>query len=173
MNSRYLLLFACLLLTTRVASAADRIVSRYTSTAKGKAISFKVHEDEPGGGFEGVFAGLGGYRLVHLSGDDRSWLNVRYGKKTVDLYEKTMKAGPGSFPRKANDVVEWRGVERDGRFQPYAIIYRLEGNDDEKRRTKTRLIVIKLDPENSKVIGFAQGVNEDAKARAIADGSRR
>jgi hypothetical protein len=64
-------------------------------------------------------------------------------------------------------------VERDGRFQPYAIIYRLEGNDDEKRTTKTRLIVIKLDPENSKVIGFAQGVNEDAKARAIADGSRR
>jgi hypothetical protein len=106
---------------------------------------------------------------VHLSGDDRSWINVRYGKKTADLYEQTMKAGPGSFPRKANDVVEWRGVERNGRFEPFAIIYRLEGNDEEKRTTKTRLIVIKLDPTNSQVIGYAEGANEDAKAKAIAD----
>ena len=169
MKTRCFLLFAFLLLTLRVASAADRVVSRYTSTAKAKAISFKEHDDEPGGGFEGVFAGLGGYRLVHLSGDDRSWINVRYGKKTADLYEQTMKAGPGSFPRKANDVVEWRGVERNGRFEPFAIIYRLEGNDEEKRITKTRLIVIKLDPTNSQVIGYAEGANEDAKAKAIAD----
>jgi hypothetical protein len=112
MNSRYLLLFACLLLTTRVASAADRIVSRYTSTAKGKAISFKEHDDEPGGGFEGVFAGLGGYRLVHLSGDDRSWLNVRYGKKTVDLYEKTMKAGRAHF--RAKRTTWWNGAVWSG-----------------------------------------------------------
>ena len=172
MKTRSLLLCACLLITLRVAAAADRISSRYTSTAKAKSISFKEHDEEPGGGFEGVFAGLGGYRLVHLSGDERSWINVRYGKNTTDLYEQTMKAGPGSFPRKANDVVEWRGVERNGRFEPFAIIYRLEGNDEEKGKTKTRLIVIKLDPTNSKVIGFAEGANEDAKAKAIADQSR-
>ena len=74
----------------------------------------KDESDIPEGGFEAVFAGLGGYQLVHLAGDERSWINIRFGKKTVDLYSATMEAGGGTFPHKANDVVEWRGVEKNG-----------------------------------------------------------
>ncbi|MEO7723528.1 MAG: hypothetical protein ABIU29_02380 [Chthoniobacterales bacterium] len=146
-------------------------ISKYTSTARAKAISFKISADVEGmsEGFEGVFAGLGGYQLVHSAGDERSWVNLRHHGKTTDLYEATMEAGPGSFPRKANDVVEWRGVVSGDRFTPYAIIYRLEGNDEKTRGTTTCLIVIKLDREYSKIIGHAQGVNEDARAKAIAD----
>jgi hypothetical protein len=152
--------------------AAERVVSKYTSTARSKAISFKDESNIPEGGFEALFAGLGGYKLVHLSGDERSWINIRYGKETVDLYSATMEAGAGTFPHKANDVVEWRGVEEKGRFVPYAIIYRIAAGNDETRRIHTRLVVIKLDKERSAVVGHAEGANEEADARAIADKAR-
>ena len=154
------------------ALAGEQLVSKYTSTARQKSLSFKDHSDVPEGGFEAVCPGLGGYQLVHLSGDERSWINIRFGKQTVDLYAATMQAGGGTFPHKANDVVEWRGVEKDGRFTPYAIIYRLAAGNDETRKIHTRLIVIKLDRERSAVIGHAEGENEDARAKQLADNAR-
>jgi len=154
------------------AVAGPQVTSKYTSTARSKALSFKDHSDVPEGGFEAVFAGLGGYKLVHLSGDERSWINLRFGKETVDLYAATMEAGGGTFPHKANDVVEWRGVEENGRFVPYAIIYRLAAGNDETRKIHTRLIVIKLDKQRSAVIGHAEGANEEKDARDIADKAR-
>ena len=154
------------------ALAEEKIDSRYTSTARAKALSFRDESNIPEGGFEAVFAGLGGYRLVHLAGDERSWINIRFGKETVDLYSATMAAGGGTFPHKANDVVEWRGVEKNGRFVPHAIIYRLAAGNDETRKIHTRLVVIKLDKERSAVIGHAEGANEEKEARAIADKAR-
>ena len=154
------------------ADAAESITSKYTSTARSKAISFKDHSKIPEGGFEAVFNGLGGYKLVHLSGDERSWINIRFGKETVDLYSATMEAGGGTFPHKENDVVEWRGVETKGRFVPFAIIYRIAAGNDETRKIHTRLIVIKLDKERSAVIGHAEGANEEKEAREIADKAR-
>jgi hypothetical protein len=151
--------------------AGERVVSKFTSTAREKGIYFK-EEGEGTGGFEALFAGLGGYQLLHLSGDERSWINVRFGRQTVDLYAATMAAGGGTFPHKANDVVEWRGVEKNGRFTPYAIIYRLKAGNDETRVWHTRLIVIKLDRERTAVIGHAQGANEDIEAKQIADRER-
>jgi hypothetical protein len=152
--------------------ADKRVESRYTSTARAKALSFKDHSNIPEGGFEAVFAGLGGYKLVHLSGDERSWINLLFGKEMVDLYVATMRAGGGTFPHKTNDVVEWRGVEKNGRFVPHAIIYRLSAGNDETRKIHTRLVVIKLDKERSAVIGHAEGANEEKDARAMADKAR-
>ncbi|HEX4629352.1 MAG TPA: hypothetical protein VH188_00160 [Chthoniobacterales bacterium] len=149
--------------------AAERIVSKYTSTARAKALSFKDESNEPEGGFEAVFAGLGGYKLVHLSGDERSWINIRFGKNTVDLYSATVHAGGGTFPHKANDVVEWRGTEEKGRFVPYAIIYRIAAGNDETREIHARLVVIKLDKERSAVIGHTEGANEEKEAHEMAD----
>jgi hypothetical protein len=148
------------------------VTSKYTSTARAKSISFKDYSNIPEGGFEAVFAGLGGYKLVHLSGDERSWINIRFGKDTVDLYSATVEAGGGTFPHKANDVVEWRGVEEKGRFVPYAIIYRIAAGNDETRKIHTRLIVIKLDKGRSAVVGHAEGTNEEKEAREIADKAR-
>lgn len=154
------------------APAADRVASKYTSTARSKALSFKDESDIPEGGFEAVFAGLGGYKLVYLAGDARSWINLRFGNHTVDLYSATMEAAGGTFPNKANDVVEWRGVEAKGRFVPYAIIYRIEAGNDETRKTHTRLLVIKLDKERSAVIGHTEGANEEKEAHEIANKAR-
>jgi hypothetical protein len=149
--------------------AADRVTSKYTSTARKNALSYTDHSKVPEGGFEAVFRGFGDYQLVHLDGDERSWINVRYRRQTIDLYGSTMRAGGGTFPHKANDVVEWRGVEKNGRFLPHAIIYRIAAGNDETRRIHTRLIVIKLDKERSAVVGHAEGANEERDARAFAD----
>lgn len=154
------------------AEAGERIVSKYTSTARAKSLSFKDESNIPEGGFEAVFAGFGGYKLVHLAGDERSWINIRFGKNTVDLYSATMEAAGGTFPQKANDVVEWRGTEENGRFVPYAIIYRMSAGNDETRKTHTRLVVIKLDKERSAVIGHTEGANEEKEAHDMADKSR-
>jgi hypothetical protein len=163
----------CLLTSIALrADGAEQVTSKYTSMARAKAISFKDQSNIPEGGFEAVFAGLGGYKLIHLAGDERSWINLRFGKATVDLYAATMEAGGGTFPHKANDVVEWRGIEEKGRFVPYALIYRIAAGNDETRKIHTRLIVIKLDKERSAVIGHAEGANEEREARAIADKAR-
>jgi hypothetical protein len=60
-------------------------------------------------------------------------------------------------------------VEKNGRFTPYAIIYRIKAGNDETRKWHTRLIVIKLDRERTAVIGHSEGANEDAEAKQIAD----
>jgi hypothetical protein len=160
------------LISSNVWAAGERLVSKFTSTARAKSLSFKEFTGEGEDGFRALFAGLGGYQLEHLAGDERSWINVRFGKQTVDLYAATMAAGGGTFPHKANDVVEWRGVEKNGRFTPYAIIYRLKAGNDETRVWHTRLIVINLDREHTAVIGHAQGANEDVEAKQIADRER-
>jgi len=173
MKRKLAIVFILVALTSSDARAADeRVISKFTSTAREKSIYFKKDEGEGTGGFEALFAGLGGYQLLHLSGDERSWINVRFGKQTVDLYAATMVAGGGTFPHKANDMVEWRGVEKNGRFTPYAMIYRLKAGNDETRVWHTRLIVIKLDRERTAVIGHAQGANEDVEAKQIADRAR-
>ena len=160
------------LLLTAGASPSERIVSKYSSTARAKSISFQETGEEGDPGFHGLFPGFGGYQLEFLGGDERSWINIKFGKQTVNLYSATMQAADGTFPHKANDVVEWRGVEKNGRFTPYAIIYRIEAGNDETRKTHTRLIVIRLDRERSAVIGHAEGANEDAEAKQIADRAR-
>jgi hypothetical protein len=160
------------LLLTAGESPLERIVSKYSSTARAKSISFQEGGIEGDPVFRGLFPGFGGYQLEFLGGDERSWINIKFGKQTVNLYSATMEAGNGTFPHKANDVVEWRGVEKNGRFTPYAIIYRIKAGNDETRKTHTRLVVIKLDRERSAVIGHAEGANEDAEAKQIADRAR-
>lgn len=152
--------------------SSERIVSKYSSTARAKSISFQETGEKGDPGFHGLFPGYGGYKLDFIGGDERSWINVKFGKQTVNLYSATMDAGGGTFPHKANDVVEWRGVEKNGRFTPYAIIYRIKAGNDETGIWHTRLVVIKLDGEHSAVIGHAEGANEDAEAKQIADRAR-
>jgi hypothetical protein len=160
------------LLLTAGEPASERIVSKFSSTARAKSISYQETGEEGDPGFHGLFPGFGGYQLEFLGGDERSWINIKFDGQTVNLYSATMQAADGTFPHKANDVVEWRGVEKNGRFTPYAIIYRIEAGNDETRKTHTRLIVIKLDRERSAVIGHAEGANEDAEAKKIADAAR-
>jgi hypothetical protein len=154
---------------TQIHAGDTKIVSKFSSTSSAKALSYEETGEEGDPGFNGRFRGFGGSQLEHIGGDERSWINIRYGKETVDLRDATMEAGGGTFPHKANDAVEWRGVEKAGRFVPHAIIYRLKAGNDETRVWHTRLIVIKLDRARSAVVGHAEGANEEAEAKRIAD----
>jgi hypothetical protein len=155
-----------------IAAADDKPISKFTSTAKEKAAKFHREKDEPSD-FAGLFRGFGGYDLVFLGGDERSWINIKFGGSVVDLRDATMDlgAGIGFFPHKANDVVEWRGIEQNGKFVPYAVIYRIVGLTENGQRDKTRLVVIKLEPQRSRIIGHADGDNAQAEAERIADGA--
>jgi hypothetical protein len=156
------------------ARAGDRPVSKYSSTGKRDQISFHREKDDPSD-FRGLFRGFGGYEIEFLGGDERSWINIKFGKANADLREATMEmgAGIGFFPHKANDVVEWRGIEENGRFAPYAIIYRIAGLTENGKPNKTRLIVIKLDKGRSRIIGHAEGANAQAEAEKVADDAAR
>lgn len=162
-----------LLISVSVAIAGERPISKYTSTAQKSAVKFHREKDDPSE-FDGLFRGLGGYDLVFRGGDERSWINVKFGKSVVDLREATMDLGVGIgfFPHKANDTVEWRGVETNGRFIPHAVIYRIVGVDENGKRGKTRLVVIKLSKERSRIIGHADEPNAEAEAERIADAAR-
>src|SRR5262245_66234817 len=73
-------------LLTAGESPSERIVSKYSSTARAKSISFQKDGDESDPGFHGVFPGFGGYQLEFLGGDERSWINIKFGQQKVDLY---------------------------------------------------------------------------------------
>lgn len=161
---------ALLLCTGETVIAGDKPVSKFTSTAKKDAIHFHREKDDPSD-FGGIYRGFAGYDLVFVGGDERSWINIRFAKTVVDLRDATMDlgAGIGFFPHKANDTVEWRGIEENGKFLPYAVIYRIVGLTENGQRDKTRLVVIKLDGQRSRIIGHADGEKAQAEAERIAD----
>jgi hypothetical protein len=156
--------------TISIVHADEKAVSKFTNTSEKNAIRFHREKDDPSD-FRGVFRGFGGYELEFLGGDERSWINIKFGKATADLRDATMDlgAGIGFFPHKANDVVEWRGFERNRQFVPYAVIYRIVGLTENGQRDKTRLVVIRLDGQRSRIIGHADGENAQAEAERIAD----
>ena len=168
MTFPFLRIVAASIAITATALAADKVTSEYTSTARKSALNYQTAE----GGFTQLCPGLGGYQVVLAAGDDRSWLNVRFGNKEVDLYGDSMEHAGGQFPNKANDVVEWRGAITKNGFRPYAVIYRINSTNPANNGRISRLIVIKLDGANSKVLGHTQGTNEDAQAKALADANR-
>ena len=53
-----------------------------------------------------------------------------------------------------------------------ATAYGIEAGNDETLKKHTCLVVIELDRELSAVIGRAEGANEDAQAKQIADRAR-
>jgi len=152
-------------------AAEGRVTSKFTRTAPRVVTSGTQEDGDDPSSFSRRSRGLGGYDLEHVGGDERTWLNVRFAGRPVDLHSATMEIGGGAgyFPHKANDVVEWRGLEKNGRFKPFALIYRIRGLDENGRWNRTRLMVIKLDREQTRVVGYADEPGADAKAKAIAD----
>jgi hypothetical protein len=160
--------------TTAIVFAGENPVSKFTKTDQKSAVKFHHEKDDPSD-FHGLYRGFGGYDLVLVGGDERSWINIKFGPNVVDLRDATMDlgAGIGFFPHKANDVVEWRGIEQNGQFVPYALIYRIVGLTENGQRDKTRLVVIKLEAQRSRIIGHADGDNAQAEAEKIADDAKK
>ena len=159
---------------TGASAAEPKPTSQFTTTDPKK---FKVLEDSARQKnpecdyFTHLCPGLGGYKVLHEGDDARSWINLQFGGKTTDLRQDTFTAcRPGHMPSKANNVVEWRGVQKGKSFVPYAIIYRMGAVlDVEGKRNAETLIIIKLDGEKSRVVGHVPAKEGTEKAEELAD----
>jgi hypothetical protein len=147
--------------------AGQSPTSKYTSTAEKQCRVLEEHEQ--GASFKMLCRGCAPYEVIHEGYDGRSWLSLRYRGRDIDLHGSTMRFAPGAFPAKTNDVVEWRGLWHGADFVPYALIYRMSRTDPVAGREYTRLIVLRLAGEKSSVIGYAEGGDEDTKAKRMAD----
>ncbi|YCM42211.1 hypothetical protein V2O64_12945 [Verrucomicrobiaceae bacterium 227] len=160
-------------MVTAGCALAQKGTSFYSTTnAKFVAvISSSALENEPEiDHFEHLCPGYGGYELLHRSGDLRSWIDVRYQGVTSDLFGATMTTAAGSFPYKANDVVEWRGILKESVFTPYALIYRIQAQDPEDEgKEVSRLVVVALNKGKAKVLGSTSGKSADTEAKKLAD----
>ena len=152
---------------------AQAPVSEFTTTdqKKVKILEDSSREKNPEiDHFRHLCPGLGGYQVIHEGRDLRSWINLRINGKTTDLMSATLANIPGQFPSKANDVVQWRGLRKDGNFQPYAIIYRMRSStDDPNPKSIDTFVIVKLDKENSKVVAHVPGKDGNEKAEQTAD----
>ena len=156
-----------------LASAAPKPTSEFTTThpKKVKILEDSALEKDPViDHFKHLCPGLAGYQVMHVGGDMRSWINLIYKGKDIDLEKDSLAACPGQFQSKANDVVQWRGFRKDGKFKPYAIIYRMVSSDVDKNNIPLEtLVVIKLDGEKSRVVGHVTAKEGNEKAEAMAD----
>ncbi|MGV3659105.1 MAG: hypothetical protein ACO1TE_02945 [Prosthecobacter sp.] len=164
------LLLVCGLATASVSAAEPVPASEFTTTDPKKVKVLKGGTEVDPGDFKHLCPGLGGYQVIHEGGDDRSWLNLMYRGQTTDLMADTLKASSGTFPTKANDIVQWRGFRQGKGFVPYAIIFRMTaGNPDEKSAPFETLLILKLDGAKSRVVGHLSAKEGNAKAEALAD----
>jgi hypothetical protein len=168
--------FLCLMATVICSFIADAHAqtpaSEFTTTdpKKVKILEDSALEKEPEiDHFMHLCPGLAGYEVFHEGGDLRSWINLRYKGTKTDLMNDTLTACPGQFPSKANHVVQWRGIRANGKFVPYAVIYRMRSSDEETQKSIETLIIIKLDGEKSRVVGHLPAKDGNEKAEALAD----
>jgi len=161
--------------TVVVSAAEPKAMSEFTTTDPKKVNILEDSDrekDPPVDYFTHLCPGLGGYKVIHEGGDLRSWINLVYNGKMTDLMQDTLTSCPGQFPAKANDTVEWRGYHKGDKFAPYAIIYRMMSSADDDKQTRLEtFVVVKLDGENSRVVGHVPAKEGVEKAEAIADRS--
>jgi hypothetical protein len=149
-------------------AAALKPTSEFSSTNRAKSKMLVGGE----GRATFLCSGFGGYQVEYEVFAVRSAINLRYGGKTVYLLDQTFENCPGENPEKANDVVQWRGYRKGNSFNPYAVIYRLTSQNPQQPKSRyNTLMVIKLDGENSRVVGHVSGSRSDGNtaAEALAD----
>lgn len=141
--------------------------NEFTSTAEDKSKVLEVGDD-----FVILeCAGMADYKVIFKDDQGRSWIDLSFDGKETEMMTDIFNSCPGTWPSKANDVVQWRGIRKDGEFSPYAVIFRMQSVEDESKPDKTEtLVVVKLDGADSKVVGkVASNAGGNAAAEAMAD----
>ena len=167
MTTRALLSAAFALMSLACSVSAAEPVNEFTSTAEKKSKLLEEGDDS----FKYRCKGIAGYEVIYEGSHGRSWINLVYDSEQTDLSDEIMEACPGTWPVKANDVVQWRGVKHDGQFVPYAVIFRMASVLDEASGKKTEtLVIIKLAGAGSQVVGkVPSNKGGNAAAEALAD----
>lgn len=160
---RHLAVALLSVLPLTLVSQEKKPVNEFTTTAEDKSELIEEGVDS----FKLRCKGVAGYEVIFEGSNGRSWLNLVYDSEQTDLMNDILNELPGQFGSKANDVVQWRGYKEDGKFVPYALIFRMKSSvDGEPQET---LVVIKLAGAGSMVVGSVpsnKGGNEGAEALA-------
>ncbi|MFV0624855.1 hypothetical protein ACBY01_12715 [Sphingomonas sp. ac-8] len=144
-------------------------VSRYTSLDECQLVRSAPEE---AGFFESTCPGLGGYRLTLVEADGRHNLMIVADDTQHNL--RLPSIGSGGFSELGKRI-EWRGREEDGRFRPDALIlrYAVVENPDQPSRPTSYLLSVSLAQTPCLSAKIAPGADQNARARAVADGPRR
>lgn len=148
-------------------AAAAQAESRYTPLTAPPCVTIKVYEPE---GSTQRCPGLSGYGLLVEEGDLRSSVTVVApgGRRWPLEYWSVITDAFSSLGPRA----EWRGVTRNGRWQPSALIVRVSANEDvdNPSRLTSYLAVAKITPGNVCVTArIGPGAQANVLARQAAD----
>ncbi|HWS52665.1 MAG TPA: hypothetical protein VN228_00950 [Pyrinomonadaceae bacterium] len=168
-NSRTTLLLL-LLLAGASPAAAQNAESLYTDLdpAKCKTVEFE-HE---GYSWTKECRGVAGYKLRHLQGDERESITVVApggAEHPLEFWSTVTPAFSSVGPR-----AEWRVRRRGDRVEPFALIVRLNANENpvEYQKVTSYLVVARLAPGKVCVTDrVAPGPRANELARQSADAS--
>lgn len=171
MRFKHVLLAICLTLGCAYAASAQAIQSVYTDLG-GKSCKTLERDDEAAGYLLEQCAGVAGYKLQVVSGDDRQSITVV--KPDGSKHELSFGLiGGGGFSG-LGAKAEWRVKRENGKVVPIALIVRLNvsTNPSEPDKTTSYLTVTKITPrEICLVEAIEPKPNANEAARAAADSS--
>lgn len=107
----------------------------------------------------------GSWKVLVVSTDTNSWLDLRFGKKVWGTQQLINSADSfGDFPNLGAEKIEWRTEKK---AEPGALIFRVSAMDrNEYGKKHTRLFVIKF---QHNVPCFYGAVKTNEEARHLAD----
>jgi hypothetical protein len=158
-----------LLLAGAAAAPAQTVESLYTDLdgPRCKTIAYE-HE---GYSWTKACPGVAGYKLHLLMGDERESVTVVRPDGTehpLEFWSTVSPAFSSAGPR-----AEWRVRRRGTRVEPYALIVRLNANENpEQRKVVSYLVVVRFGPDKICVTDkVAPGPRANELARRAADDS--
>ena len=130
-----------------------------------------VEEEAEGYSWTKACAGAGGYRLHWLMGDERESITVVKPDGTehpLEFWSTVSPAFSSVGPR-----AEWRVRRRGNRVEPYALIVRLNANENpDRQKIVSYLVVVRLGPDKTCVTEkVPPGQRANELARRAADNS--
>lgn len=147
------------------AFAKTETSSSYTDMKADCIVVSMASEDAPMDFYGSECKSYGGYTLKETGSDLRYGPELAYKDTEIDLQR------PGNFHNMGSEKIEWiydltRGEEGDGELKFKALIYRLSVADSNpNKKDKSVLYVVRLDKENSCIIGTAS-TNQAARKLA-------
>lgn len=143
--------------------------SVYTNLDRGRCRT--IAEEHEGYSWTKQCPGVAGYRLQLLMGDERESITVVKPDGTqhpLEFWSTVSPAFSSVGPR-----AEWRVRRRGGRVEPYALIVRLDANENpEQRKVVSYLVVVRFGPDKICVTEkVPPGPRANEVARHAADNS--
>jgi hypothetical protein len=168
--ARALHVFVLVVWPMAVSASAQAVESLYTDLG---GMCRTISSEHEGYSWTKRCPGLAGYRLHLLMGDERESINVLRPDGTehpLEFWSTVSPAFSSVGPR-----AEWRIRRSGNRIEPFALIVRLNANENpEQRKIVSYLVVVRLAPDKICVTDkIPPGPRANELARQAADDSTR